>query len=167
MNHEHQDNSPYAIRNFLPLIVIGTTIVLFTVTKQIVFGFNTYDAMCDFMGSFFIVFSVFKIMNLRGFVEAYSTYDIIAKRFIVYAYLYPFFELGLGIMYLTRFQLLTANYITLLLMVVGSIGVAYELAQKRQIVCACLGAVFKIPMTYVTLVEDLMMGLMAFIMLIK
>lgn len=168
MNHDNQvNNSPYTLRNFLPLIIIGAIIVLFTVIKQIISGFNINHAMYDFMGGFFIIFSSFKIMNLRGFAEAYSMYDIIAKRFMYYAYIYPFIEFALGIMYVMRFQLMAANYVTLLLMIVSSIGVGYELAQNKQIMCACLGAVFKIPMTYVTLAEDVIMGTMALMMLIK
>lgn len=166
-NHDHENNKTYTIRNFLPLIVLGAIIALFTVTKQVVCGFNLNNAMYDFMGSFFVIFSSFKIINVSGFAQAYSTYDIIAKRYQVYAYIYPFIEFTLGIFYIMRFQLILASWITLLLMIVSSIGVAYELWQKKQIACACLGVVFKIPMTYVTLAEDLIMGIMAFITLIQ
>ena len=51
-------------------------------------------------------------------------------------------------------------------MAIGSAGVALKLLQGQELMCACLGAVFKIPMTYVTLAEDLIMGLMALLMLI-
>jgi hypothetical protein len=166
-NMEHEKESQYTIKNFLPLIIIYSIIILFTGTKQFFYGFNIHNAMYDFMGIYFIVFSLFKIINLKGFAEAYSMYDIIAKRFTVYAYLYPFIELLLGCFYLIRFQLLVTNWITLLLMIISSIGVAYELTQKKEITCACLGVVFKIPMTYVTLAEDLIMGIMALIMLIN
>lgn len=166
-NHDHKKDTIYTIRNFLPLIVLGAIIILFTLTKQVLYGFNLNNAMYDFMGSFFIIFSSFKIINLHGFAEAYSTYDIIAKRYGIYAYIYPFIEFILGVFYIMRFQLMPASWSTLLLMIVSSIGVAYELSQKKQIICACLGAVFKIPMTYVTLAEDIIMGIMAFIMLIQ
>ena len=51
-------------------------------------------------------------------------------------------------------------------MAISSIGVAIELSKKKEIMCACLGVVFKLPMTYVTLLEDLLMAAMALIMLI-
>ncbi len=158
---------PYTIKNFLPLIIIVSIILAFTVIKQLIYGYDLRSAMYDFMGSFFIIFSAFKIFNLNGFVHAYSMYDIIAKQTIYYAYAYPFIELALGLAYLFRYQLILANFITLLLMIVSSIGVWCELAEGRQITCACLGAVFKLPMTYVTLAEDAIMGLMALIILIK
>ncbi|UNE35110.1 heavy-metal-associated domain-containing protein [Vermiphilus pyriformis] len=168
MNHNNiVHDKIYTLKNFLPLMTIGTLIILFTITKQIIYGFDVLSAMYDFMGSFFIIFSIFKIINLHGFVQAYSNYDIIAMRSIYYAYIYPFIEFVLGVLYLIRFQLTLANYITLVLMTVNSIGVGYKLAHREQIICACLGTVFKVPMTYVTLAEDIIMGTMALIMLFK
>ena len=64
------------------------------------------------------------------------------------------------------YRLLLVSWITLVLMAVGAAGVARALAQKRQIPCACLGVVFKIPMTWVTLVEDLVMAVMAGVMIV-
>jgi hypothetical protein len=52
-----------------------------------------------------------------------------------------------------------------MLMLVSAVGIGMELAKKKEIQCACLGLVFNIPMTYVTLAEDLLMALMALLML--
>lgn len=164
---EHDTQSDiYTIKNFLPLIIIVSIIIVLTGVLQLFHGWEIHGIMYDFMGLFFVIFSLFKIVNINKFAEAYSMYDIIAKRSWLYAYLYPFIELSLGIMYLGRYQLFLANWITLVLMIIGSIGVGYELAQRKEIVCACLGAVFKIPMTYVTLSEDLIMGSMALYMIL-
>lgn len=160
------NNKHYSLNDFLPLIAIIIAIVFFTIARRIIYGWDVIAAMNDFMGSFFIVFSLFKVYNLHGFVEAYSMYDLIAKQSTTYAYLYPFIELGLGTAYLFHFQPILTNWVTLVIMIIGSIGVAYELAQNKSIVCACLGAVFKIPMTYVTLAEDALMAIMAIFMLI-
>lgn len=46
-------------------------------------------------------------------------------------------------------------------MAVGTVGVARALPARRKIRCACLGAVFKLPMSYVTLAEDVLMAGMA------
>lgn len=165
-NHNHPTNSSLSFKNFLPLITIFSIIALFTVVRQLYLGWNIQTAMLDFMAAFFIIFGSFKIVHLAGFAQAYSMYDIIAKRIALYAYIYPFLELGLGLCYVFRFAIYTANWATLVLMIIGSIGVTLELAKKREIVCACLGTVFKIPMTYVTLLEDILMGAMALIMLI-
>jgi hypothetical protein len=129
-------------------------------------GWDSLYAMRHFEGAFFVIFGMLKIINWRGFVNAYRMYDIVAKRSKLYAYLYPLIELALGIAYLMAFQLLMTTIITLILMVIGTIGIAKALMRKQKIICACMGAVFKVPMTTVTLVEDLLMGVMALLMII-
>ncbi len=130
------------------------------------FWMDTNIAMSDFMAGFFLVFGAFKLLRLNAFAEAYAMYDIIAKRSTTYAYLYPFIEIILGFAYLFRLYPTATNLVTLIVMIISSMGVAQELAQKRTIECACLGMVFKIPMTYVTLCEDLLMAGMALLSLL-
>ncbi|MBI2775187.1 heavy-metal-associated domain-containing protein [Candidatus Dependentiae bacterium] len=167
MNLNNSDaRSLSTIKTFTPLILILSIIMFFTIMRRFIYGWDAIAAMNDFMGSFFIVFSLFKIYNLHGFVEAFSMYDLIAKRSTMYAYAYPFIELCLGIAYLNGLFPIATNLATLFFMIVGSIGVAYELAQNKEIVCACLGAVFKLPMTYVTLIENISMAIMALCMLL-
>jgi copper chaperone CopZ len=122
--------------------------------------------MNDFMAGFFLVFSFFKLLDLRGFADAYQSYDIIARRSRLYALLYPFIELALGIAYLLRWQPMITNWLTLIIMLIGSVGVLRALLRKDAIRCACLGTALNLPMTTVTLVEDLGMAAMAAAMLL-
>ena len=78
---------------------------------------------------------------------------------------YPFVELALGAAYLTGFRPVATNVVTLVVMGVGTVGVVKSLLARRKIRCACLGTVFNLPMSYVTLVEDLLMVAMAAVML--
>lgn len=153
------------IQAYLPLVTIFSVIIGITLLRQWYLGWNVYEAMNDFMAAFFLIFGGFKVLKLDAFAEAYSMYDIMAKRSTFYAYAYPFIEIVLGFAYLLRLAPVPVNLITVILMLVSSFGVAQELAQKRTIPCACLGTVFKIPMTYVTLGEDLLMAAMALTML--
>jgi len=121
--------------------------------------------MLDFMGGFFIVFGGLKAISWSGFVQTFQTYDILAKRNKIYAYAYPALELLLGVLYLTRNYLVFANIATLIIMVVGSIGVAKALRKTDRIECACLGKIFSIPLSKATLVEDVGMAVMAAVML--
>lgn len=158
---------PYSIKNFLPLIFILTTVLAVTITIQTLT--NALDAtslMSHFMGAFFLIFGAFKTFNLHAFATAYAEYDIVAKKSRLYALCYPCIELSLGIAYIFRLAPAFTNVITLIIMTIGSIGVAQALLQRKQIECACLGVVFKIPMTYVSLLEDLAMAIMALIMLL-
>ncbi len=120
-----------------------------------------------FMAGFFIVFSFFKFLNLTGFAESYAMYDILAKRVKVYGLVYPFIELILGIAYLTGFEPTITYIATICIMGFSSIGVIQSVLDKKKIRCACLGAVFNLPMSMVTIIENLIMVLMALIMLWK
>lgn len=154
-------------QSLTPLLVIVSYIVGGVVLRATVSGdFSLHTLMSNFMGGFFVVFSLFKMINLPGFADAYSTYDVIAKRSRGFALAYPFIELALGVAYFLTFASTLVNIVTLLLMSVGSVGVAQALLKKRAIQCACLGTALKLPMTKVTLGEDMLMGAMALIMLL-
>jgi copper chaperone CopZ len=119
------------------------------------------EAMRHFMAGFFLVFSFFKLLDLRGFADAYRGYDLVARVSPAWAWAYPFVELGLGVAYVVNFQPVLVNIVTLVLMTVGAVGVLKALLDKRTIRCACLGTALNLPMTKVTLVEDLGMAAMA------
>lgn len=148
-----------------PLFVILSYITAGVALRACISGnFSFALLMNNFMGGFLVVFSLFKLLNLNGFAEAYATYDIIAARSRVYALVYPFIELLLGVSYFVGFSPLLTNLSTAILMAIGSIGVYYALKSKRKFQCACLGTALKLPMTKVTLVEDVTMELMALVM---
>lgn len=129
-------------------------------------SFNLMQWMNHFMAGFFLVFSFFKMLNLKGFAESYVMYDVLAKRLPVWAYLYAFIELGLGLAFLSNFQPILTNWLTLIVMTISIIGVLQSILNKKKIQCACLGAVFNLPMSTVTIIEDALMILMSGAMLL-
>jgi len=154
--------------SYYPLALIVAYIA--GVVAFIEWRFGVFDAgrtMTNFMAGFFLVFSFFKLLDLPAFADNYATYDLLAARSRAYALLYPFLELGLGIAYLVRFAPSATNAATLVLMLIGTAGVANALAARQKIQCACLGTVFNLPMSTVTLVEDLSMAAMAAAMLLR
>ena len=128
--------------------------------------FSWHQWMRYFMAGFFIVFSFFKFLDLKGFARSYAMYDLLAKQWKGYGYVYPFLELGLGILYLTAIHLTATHIATILIMGFSSIGVIRNMLSPNQVQCACLGTVFKLPLGKVTLVEDLLMVAMAAAMLV-
>lgn len=81
-------------------------------------------------------------------------------------YLYAFTELTLGIAFLTGFYPILTNLVTFMLMAVSVIGVLQSVFNKRKIKCACLGDVFNLPMSTITIIEDALMIGMSGIMLL-
>jgi len=148
------------------LLVFGYLIGITLLSELTKSTFNIMSAMHLFMGGFFLVFSFFKLLDIKGFAYSYMTYDIIAKKWIGWGFIYPFIELSLGLAYLFHFAILEATIITLVVMSVSSIGVIQSLIAKKKIQCACLGTVFNLPMSNITLIEDLLMVVMAAVMLI-
>ena len=127
--------------------------------------FDMMEWMRHFMAGFFLVFSFFKFLDLKGFAESYAMYDVIAKQISAWGYIYPFVELGLGIAFCINYNPQLTNIITLIVMSVSIIGVLQSVFNKSKIQCACLGAVFKLPMSSVTIIEDALMIAMSAAML--
>ncbi len=125
------------------------------------------EAMLDFMGLFYVVFSFFKFLDLKGFPDSFRMYDPLAKIFPIYGWLYPFIELILGILFLMRFQITTALVVTIVILGLTTIGVSKALFAKKSIRCACLGTALKLPMTEATFIENAIMLVMAVILLVQ
>lgn len=125
------------------------------------------DFMLDFMGLFYIVFSFFKLLDLKGFPATFQMYDPLAKVFPPYAWVYPFIETALGLCFLLRFQILIALIATIVILGITTIGVTKTLLSKQQIKCACLGTALNLPMTKATFIENAIMLVMAVWMLIS
>ena len=162
------------LRKLAPLIgvfsfvAISTTVISFARTE-----YALMEVGKTFMATFFLTFGGFKVYNLEGFKEAFKSYDPLARRSNFYAMIYPFLEIGLGVLYISLlfysfFELEALVYsLTILLMGINGSGVFQALLNGEELQCACLGNVFNVPMTKVTLVEDVGMAAMAIVMLVS
>jgi copper chaperone CopZ len=161
-------------KTYQPLLLIATYILMVSVLVQVglhsahgmgLSAVSLNETMRYFMAGFFLVFSFFKLLDVSAFANAYKSYDLLAAKWTTWGYIYPFVELILGLAYLTNFAPMFTNLITLIVMGFSALGVVRAVLNKSQIQCACLGTVFKLPMSTVTIVEDVGMVLMAAIML--
>ena len=125
-------------------------------------NWNLTNAMLDFMGLFYIIFSFFKILDIKGFSMSFRMYDPLAKQAPIYGYIYPFIEVLLGMMFLIRFEVNIALILTVIVLGITTIGVTQTLINKRSIKCACLGTTLNLPMTEATFIENALMIIMAF-----
>jgi len=154
--------APTWLATYKPILLVFAYITGATILLEVVnppFDFMRW--MQHFMAAFFLVFSFFKFLDLAAFADSYSTYDIIAARWRGWGLLYPFTEAALGILYLTGFYPALTNAATFIIMGVSIIGVLNSVLQKRKIKCACLGAVFNLPMSTITIIEDGLMIVMS------
>lgn len=161
-DHSHytmkEEETKSWLATYKPLLLIAGFIAgvsILTANGSLHAGMNT------FMAGFFLVFSFFKLLDLKGFANSYAMYDLLAIRVPAYGFVYPFIELALGIAFLTGFNPSFTNWATIVVMGLSSIGVIKSVLDKKKIQCACLGAVFNLPMSTVTIIENLLMVAMA------
>ena len=154
------------LQQLFPLFLIFGYIII-TSTLLNYKSWNWDNFMLDFMGSFYIIFSFFKLLDLKGFPDSFRMYDPLAKAIPVYGFVYPFIEVVLGLLFLMRVQIPLALIVTLIMLGITTIGVIKTLLDKKSIQCACLGTALKLPMTKATFIENTVMIIMAIIMLLK
>lgn len=152
-------------RTYYPLmLVFAMSMGLpFVVLSLVGTGYGHWMSLA--MGTSLVAIAFFKFLDLKKFAEGFSTYDPIAKKMPFYGWIYPFLELGAGILFLSGIEIQTASLTVSIILTVTSIGVISALRQKRMIECACLGTLFKLPLTKVTIVENAVMVTMALVML--
>lgn len=154
------------LQQLKPLLLI----IFYIATASVLLHYKNWswnEFMLDFMGLFYIVFSFFKMLDLKGFPDSFRMYDPLAKRIPAYGWVYPFIETALGLMFLMRFEVNIALIITLVVLGITTIGVTKTLLDKKSIQCACLGTALKLPMTEATFIENTIMIVMAVLMLVN
>lgn len=121
--------------------------------------------MLTLMGLFFLIFSYFKVIHLKEFVASFARYDPLAKIIPKYGYAYPFIEITLGILFLLGVYIEFAAFATIIVLFATTSGVLLALRKGEILECACLGVVFNLPLSKVTVIENTAMIIMALMQL--
>lgn len=151
-------------QTYKPLLVVFAYILIFSTAYQIHLGsFSAHMFMNHLMAGFFIGLSFFKFLDLKSFATAFANYDPLAKKWKPYGAIYPFIELTLGFLYIADQFLILANIMTIIVLGMTTVGVYQKIKSKSQFQCACLGAGFNLPLSNVTIIENLSMVAMALI----
>ncbi|MEO8402118.1 MAG: MauE/DoxX family redox-associated membrane protein [Gammaproteobacteria bacterium] len=164
---ETSEEAAKGLLAYYPIFLITAYIVgIASINNFHLESINWQGWMNQFMAGFFLVFSAFKLLDIRGFAEGYATYDLLAKHWYVYGFIYPFLELSLGILYLGGWLPVGTQLLTVFIMGFSSLGVINSLLKKQKIKCACLGTILNVPLSSITLIEDLMMVVLAILSLL-
>jgi hypothetical protein len=153
------------LQKYYPLLSLVTVALLGALALTLGKGTDKISFMSYFMGLLLSQFSMLKLFNVSQFASGFRKYDLVASKFQPYAYLYPFLELFLGLAYLSSVWPVVTNLITIGITTVGALGVFRSLKSGLDLRCACMGTVLDVPLSTVTLTEDIGMGLMALFML--
>lgn len=106
-----------------------------------------------------------KLQDIDKFATMFLNYDLLAKKWVRYGYVYPFVETGAGVLMLMGVLNWLSAPVVLVVAGIGAISVIKAVyIDKREIKCACLGD-SRVPLGFVSLTENLMMIGMAVWML--
>ena len=113
------------------------------------------------------ILAIQKLQDVDGFATMFLGYDLLARRWVPYAYIYPFAEALAGVLMIARALDWISIPVALFIGGVGAVSVIYAVyIQKREIKCACVGGGSKVPLGFVSLTENVMMVAMAIWMLV-
>ncbi|MEO5587184.1 MAG: MauE/DoxX family redox-associated membrane protein [Novosphingobium sp.] len=113
-----------------------------------------------------VILAMLKLQDVERFASMFLGYDLLARRWVPYATLYPFAEFTAGtLMAAHAFDWLSIP-LALFIGTIGSISVFHAVyIQKRDLKCACVGGSSRVPLGFVSLTENVAMVLMALWML--
>lgn len=120
----------------------------------------------NFIATAMILLAMLKLQDVERFSTMFLNYDLLARRWVPYGYIYPFAELGAGVLMLAGALTWLSAPVALFIGGIGAVSVFKAVyVDKRQLKCACVGGSSNVPLGFVSLTENLMMIAMAVWML--
>jgi glutaredoxin len=118
-------------------------------------------------GEWFLAFSMcvlalLKLQNIESFSSMFLNYDLLAKRWVPYSYVYPFAEGGAGVLMIAGALTWLSVPVALFIGTIGAVSVFKAVyIDKRELKCACVGGDSNVPLGFISLTENVMMVAMA------
>lgn len=149
------------------LVVFAFTAALALAASFAAFGSPfTLRAAEWFIAFSMAVLAMLKLQDLERFATMFLNYDLLAKRWVPYSYIYPFAEGLAGVLMAARALDWLSIPVALFIGTVGGVSVFYAVyVQKRELKCACVGGSSKVPLGFLSLTENVFMVAMALWML--
>ena len=105
-----------------------------------------------------VVLSLLKLQNVETFSTMFLNYDLLAKRWVPYGYVYPFAEGIAGVLMISGALRWISIPVALLIGTIGAVSVFKAVyIDKRELKCACVGGSSNVPLGFISLTENLMM----------
>ena len=142
---------------YLPVFYVYIFSLLISLNIVFFYDLNLRSAVLYFLGFFSLIFGSLKLFNLKSYINSLLEYDFVAQRFVLYGYLFPFFEILFGVLFILQIEILWLEYLCLSLFLLNTVVIANALEKRRNFTCACMGGLFNLPLSTVSLVESLTM----------
>ncbi|HEX8232169.1 MAG TPA: MauE/DoxX family redox-associated membrane protein [Caulobacteraceae bacterium] len=149
------------------MAVFTMTALMAMATSQAAFGSPfTLRAGEWFIGFSMVVLAMLKLQDVEKFSSMFLNYDLLAKRWVRYSYIYPLAEGAAGVLMVAGALTWLSVPIALFIGTIGAVSVFKAVyIDKRELKCACVGGSSNVPLGFVSLTENLMMIAMAVWML--
>jgi glutaredoxin len=155
-------------KSYRPVIALFTVTALMAMaTSYAFFGdLVTPRALGLFIAFSMSVFALLKLQNIESFSTMFLNYDLLAKRWVTYSYIYPLAEGLAGVLMISGALRWISIPIALFIGTVGALSIFKAVyIDKRELKCACVGGDSNVPLGFISLTENLMMIGMALFML--
>ena len=127
----------------------------------------TWQTLGWFVSLSMILLGLQKLKDIESFSTMFLNYDLLAKRWVRYGYIYPFIETGAGILMTAMVATWLSAPLALLIGTIGAVSVFKAVyIDKRELKCACVGGDSNVPLGFVSLTENLGMMAMSVVMLV-
>ncbi len=127
----------------------------------------TWQTLGWFVSLSMILLGLQKLKDIESFSTMFLNYDLLAKRWVRYGYVYPFIETGAGILMTAMVATWLSAPLALLIGTIGAVSVFKAVyIDKRELKCACVGGDSNVPLGFVSLTENLGMVAMSIVMLV-
>lgn len=154
-------------KNYRPVIALFTiTALMALATSYAATEFIlTIKTLVWFISFSMVVLALLKLQNIESFSTMFLNYDLLAKRWLPYSYIYPFAEALAGLLMIAGVLHWISIPVALFIGTIGAISVLKAVyIDKRELKCACVGGDSKVPLGFISLTENLMMIGMALAM---
>lgn len=150
--------------SYRPVIALfAMTLLMALAASTAVYGTPfTGQAVAWFIAFSMAVLALLKLQDVEKFSSMFLNYDLLAKRWVPYAYIYPFAEGLAGVLMIAGVATWLSVPVALFIGTVGAVSVFKAVyVDKRELKCACVGGSSNVPLGFVSLTENLMMVGMA------
>ncbi|HEV8407891.1 MAG TPA: MauE/DoxX family redox-associated membrane protein [Sphingomicrobium sp.] len=136
------------------LAALSAIAVTFAATGQLL----TVRTMQWFIAFSMVALAMLKLQNVETFSAMFLNYDLLARRWIPYSYIYPYAEALAGLLMIARALTWLSIPVALFIGSVGAVSVFKAVyVDKRELKCACVGGSSNVPLGFISLTENLMM----------
>jgi glutaredoxin len=154
--------------SYRPVIAVFATTALLAMAASVA-AFGTpfsWRALQWFIAFSMAVLAMLKLQDIASFSTMFLNYDLLARRWVPYGYVYPFAEAAAGVLMAAGALRWLSIPIALFIGGIGAVSVFKAVyIDRRELKCACVGGSSRVPLGFVSLTENLMMIAMALWML--